>query len=155
MKIISFTEALRKWPPTGFSDRTCNKSVTLTDFSRQKVTLIPGDLVIFPTYSYHRDPNYFPDPNKFDPLRFSDNNKRPEHQFVYQPFGLGPRQCIANRFAIMEGKIFVYCLLLKFEIVKNNKTDVPLQLMKGIGAYRAVNGIHLTFKQRHNNKKNV
>lgn len=141
-------EALRKWPPVLFLDRTCNKPVTLKDSSGQRIHLQPGELVIIPTYSFHWDLKYFPEPDKFDPLRFSEENKCSEHQFIYQPFGLGPRQCIANRFALMEGKIFMYQMLRKFDIVKNEKTEIPLPLKKGVGAYRAENGIQLSFKLR-------
>lgn len=146
-----FVESLRKWPPVVFVDRSCNKTVVLEDSNGQKVTLKPGDTVVSPTFSLQHDPKYFPNPEKFDPSRFEEHNKHPDHQFVYQPFGLGPRQCIGNRFALMEAKIFMYNLLLKFDVVRNSKTEVPLKMVKGEAQLKTVNGVHLSFKKRNNN----
>ena len=46
--------------------------------------------------SLHRDPEYFPDPEKFYPERFSDENKQKIVPFSYLPFGSGPRNCIGK-----------------------------------------------------------
>lgn len=51
---------------------------------------------MIPAYAFHRDPQYFPNPDKFDSERFSDENKHTIHPFAYMPFGLGPRNCIGQ-----------------------------------------------------------
>lgn len=47
-----------------------------------------------PNFSLMRDPKYFPNPEKFDPERFSDDNKDSINPTTYLPFGIGPRNCI-------------------------------------------------------------
>lgn len=58
-----------------------------------------GTGISIATWGFHHDPQYFPDPEKFDPERFSEQNKHNIKPFTYMPFGLGPRNCI--------GKIYI------------------------------------------------
>lgn len=51
-----------------------------------------------PSIGFHYDPNYFPNPDKFDPERFSDENKSSIVPGTYLPFGNGPRNCIGNKY---------------------------------------------------------
>lgn len=53
-----------------------------------------GDMILIPVIGIHFDPKYFPNPNKFDPDRFSDENKSSIVPGSYIPFGVGPRNCI-------------------------------------------------------------
>lgn len=48
----------------------------------------------FSPAGFHHNPEYFPDPEKFDPERFSDENRKNIQQQHYVPFGIGPRACI-------------------------------------------------------------
>lgn len=54
-------------------------------------------MVYISTLGLHRDPDYYPNPYKWDPDRFSEENKKNRHQNVYLPFGQGPRNCIGNK----------------------------------------------------------
>lgn len=90
------SEALRKHPPFAQMDRTCSKDYEM-DLGNGKTILIKkGDLVILPFYQLHRDREYFKDPEKFDPQRFSDDNKDSIVTGTYLPFGIGPRACIGR-----------------------------------------------------------
>lgn len=60
---------------------------------------------MFPIYGLHHDPEYFPEPNKFDPERFSDENKNSFPSGAYMPFGMGPRNCIGKCLKIFEKSI--------------------------------------------------
>ena len=55
-----------------------------------------GIRVIIPVAPLHYDPMYYPEPNRFDPERFSEEEKQKRHHYVYLPFGEGPRICIGK-----------------------------------------------------------
>jgi hypothetical protein len=67
-------------------------------------TFIPaGSKLFFCPYVTHRQARHFPDPERFDPQRFSEEAKRDRPKFAYFPFGGGPRLCIGQTLAKMEG----------------------------------------------------
>lgn len=142
------TEALRINPPNVGVDRVVNRKYTLQDKSGLKVVLEPGDTIWIPVIGFHRDPKYFPNPNKFDPERFSEENKSKIDTGAYQPFGMGPRMCIGNRFALMEAKCLLFEFLSCFKIVPYEKTEIPLNFIKGTLGRYSKNGIWLHFKVR-------
>lgn len=64
------------------------------------LTVEKGTVVVIPSYGLHWDPKYFPNPEKFDPERFSNENKHKIQSHVYLPFGDGPRICIGKLFCL-------------------------------------------------------
>lgn len=126
------SEMLRKWPPTPNLDRLCTKPYTIQPVNEDEVpvTILKDQLIILPHYALHHDPKYFPNPEKFDPERFSEENKHNIVPYTYMPFGVGPRMCIGNRFALVEIKALLFNLLLNFEVVPTEKTAIPLVLPK-------------------------
>ena len=89
-------ECLRKWPGAIVLDRVCNKDITYTFENGEKWELKKGDYIWIPVVGFHRDPKYFENPLKFDPERFSEENKDKIKPFTYLPFGVGPRNCIGK-----------------------------------------------------------
>jgi len=145
---VGVVEILRKWPPVVSMDRICTKPYTIEPkYEDEKpVQLNVGDIFIMPMFGLQRDPKYFPEPEKFQPERFSDENKDKIVPYSYIPFGSGPRNCIGSRFAILEAKAVLYHLLSNFEIVPVEKTSIPLALKKGSLGVAAQDGFWLGLK---------
>lgn len=88
-----FTETLRKHPAIPGTPRVCNKEYKIPGTD---IVLEPGTRVHIPFQGLQRDPEYFPDPEKFDPERFSEENKAARPAFTFLTFGEGPRICIGQ-----------------------------------------------------------
>lgn len=134
------TETLRKWPPFGVTNRRCTKSYILENANGNKVTVHKGQVIFIPIYEIQRDAQYYPNPERFDPERFSDQNRGNLNQDTYLPFGIGPRNCIGSRLTLMQAKCYLFYILTCFEIQLSKKTDVPMQLDARSSALNAKNG---------------
>jgi cytochrome P450 family 9 len=121
------SETLRMYPPAPAISRRCVKEyhVPGSDLKLEKDSTIN-----IPVNGLHHDPQFFLDPETFNPDRFSEGNKHNIQPFTYMPFGSGPRHCIANRFALLETKVVLVHLLSHFELHTTSKTRLPLQLSK-------------------------
>lgn len=93
-------EVLRKWPAAFQLDRHCVKDYDFDDGDKLKFKIEKNSNIIFPIYAVQHDPKYFPEPEKFDPERFNDENKHKIVSGTYAPFGLGPRNCIGKCFIV-------------------------------------------------------
>ncbi|EZA52471.1 Cytochrome P450 9e2 [Ooceraea biroi] len=144
------SEALRKYPPVIFTDRFTAKRYELPPAQPGCKSLIiePETVIMFPTYSLQHDPKYFPNPEKFDPERFNEENKDKIHPYTYLPFGLGPRKCIGNRFALMETKLLIAELLQKFILKPTEKTAYPVVFDKKEFALQPIGGFWLRYEKR-------
>ncbi|KAF5287030.1 hypothetical protein FQA39_LY16144 [Lamprigera yunnana] len=93
MKLLKqvIDETLRKYPPVQILNRKCvmNYKVPGSNFTIEK-----GTPIIIPLYGLHYDPQYFPNPEEFNPDRFNEENKQNILPYTYMPFGEGPRLCI-------------------------------------------------------------
>ncbi|KAF5291533.1 hypothetical protein FQR65_LT01846 [Abscondita terminalis] len=145
-------ETLRKWPSAFQNDRICGKNYVIEPVHPWEKTIVieKGTTVLFPIVGIHRDPKYFPNPDVFDPERFSNENKHNIIPNSYLPFGIGPRSCIASRFGLMENKILIFHLLSKFDIVRTEKTPFPLRIATGTVNFTAEGGFWMGLKKRTN-----
>ncbi len=97
-----FAESMRLYPPAWAMGRMSTKDVHLGPYH------IPaGAHFFFSQYIMSRTPEYFPDPLRFDPDRFTPEAKAARPKFAYFPFGGGNRQCIGESFAWMEGVLSI------------------------------------------------
>jgi cytochrome P450 len=98
---MAFKEAMRMKPPVPSIPRRATR-----DFSFGGYAIPAGTLVgINPLFTHHM-PAIWPDPEKFDPLRFTDEAQRARHRFAWVPFGGGAHMCLGLHFAYMQAKCF-------------------------------------------------
>ncbi|KAI4889689.1 hypothetical protein NFI96_008016 [Prochilodus magdalenae] len=139
-------ESMRLYPVTGRLDRVCKKTVEING-----VTIPKGTVVMIPTFSLQRDPEYWPDPETFKPERFTKENKEHIDPYMFMPFGSGPRRCIGMRFALVTMKLAIVQILRRFDVSVCDETKVPLEL--GIGGFLTPKvPIKLRFTPRANSK---
>uniref|UniRef100_A0A2M4BLC8 Putative cytochrome n=1 Tax=Anopheles marajoara TaxID=58244 RepID=A0A2M4BLC8_9DIPT len=104
-------EALRLYPSVSFFGRTLSEDIELAGHH------IPsGTIVGVHAYHVHRDERFFPDAETYDPDRFLPENTEQRHPYAYIPFSAGPRNCIGQKFALLEEKSVVSRVLRHFRI---------------------------------------
>lgn len=121
---FSLPESLRQYPPGASLFRKVTKDYQVPD---SNIVLKKGMTVLASIYGIHHDPDLYPDPEVFDPDRFSQENVSKRHRMAFIPFGEGPRICIGIRFAILQTKVGLATLLSKFKFHKSDRTQIPLQ----------------------------
>ncbi|HEY4836264.1 MAG TPA: cytochrome P450 [Bradyrhizobium sp.] len=98
---MAFKEALRIKPPVPSMPRRA-----IRDFSFKGYTIPAGAMVgVNPLFTHHM-PDIWPDPEKFDPTRFTEEAQRNRHRFAWVPFGGGAHMCLGLHFAYMQAKCF-------------------------------------------------
>jgi cytochrome P450 family 9 len=147
---LLITETLRLWPPGFQVERVCTKEYTINSKSPNEgeVLVEKGVSISIPVIAIHRDSQYYSDPERFDPERFSEENKAKLVPGAYLPFGVGPRNCIGSRFALLEIKTLFFHLLSRFDILPLNATPIPLKISPKKMNLSPENGFRLGFRPR-------
>ncbi len=115
----ALAESMRLYPPVWILGRAVKQPCSIGPFTA------PKDSILFASqYLLHRDPRFFSDPDAFHPDRFLANGKA--HQFAYFPFGLGPRRCIGEGFALMEGALVLGTILRRWKVESLPETKLVL-----------------------------
>lgn len=107
------------------------------------VVLKEGFRVMIPTYGIHHDPEYYPNPDEFDPDRFTDEEVANRNPFTFLPFGEGPRNCIGLRFGLIQAKIGLATLLSNFTFTTCEKSLVPIQFSPTTFVLTSIGGLWL------------
>jgi len=128
-----FSEAMRLYPPAWIMGRTAIGPDSIGGY------IIPaGSTIIFSQYLMHRNPTYWVEPERFDPERFSNEHNSERPRYAYFPFGGGPRLCIGEPFAWMEGQLLLASLAQKwrFRLAKGAviepEPSITLRLRHGL-----------------------
>ncbi len=118
-----FAEALRLYPPAWIlQPRVAREGETLPSGT----TICAGDVLVLIPYITHRNPKFFPDPERFDPGRFTPEACAGRPEYAYFPFSGGSRSCIGERFAKMEGVLLLAMIARQFKMtLSQNQTVVP------------------------------
>jgi len=109
-----FTETLRKYPVVPILDRMCCSDYELPAATGNgTITLPAGTGVYIPVLALHHDPTYFPEPETFDPDRFTEENKHSRPNYTYIPFGEGPRMCLGK-----DRHLLAPCMSFRFRSLR-------------------------------------
>ncbi|CAH1962016.1 unnamed protein product [Acanthoscelides obtectus] len=132
-------EALRLYPSVPLYARHTTVDVPY------KGNVIPkgADIIVF-AYGILRDPDYFPDPEKFDPSRFENSDGTKPYSYI--PFSAGPRNCIGQKFAMLEMKSTLSKILRNFELYPTNPEHKLILASEAV--LKSVNGIRIQIAER-------
>jgi cytochrome P450 len=104
-------ESMRLYPPAWNIGRMPAEDTVLAGMAIKQYSPI-----LIPIYAVHRDERWYPEPEKFDPERWTAANEAKIPRYAYMPFGGGPRICIGNAFAMMEATLILVSVLQKFRL---------------------------------------
>lgn len=125
-------ETLRLQNPAIFLTRTVCEDYELGNTG---IKIKRGTVVVIPIYPMHYDPEWFPEPKKFNPERFLPENKNSIHPYTFLPFGEGPRNCIGMRYAIMVMKLCIVHMLRDVKLIATEETKKPLKYSFSVGLH--------------------
>ena len=136
-----FAETLRLYPPAWAVGR-----MVLNDTRIYNYQVPRGAICLLSPYVMQRHPRYYPDAERFDPERFTPEAKQGRPKFAYFPFGGGPRVCIGERFAWMEGVLLLAAIAQrwKFNLVPKQVIEPHPQI-----TLRTRHGVKMILRPAH------
>lgn len=135
-----FAEGMRLFPPVWVLGYQALRECRVGDF-----TIPEQGQAVMSQYLVHRDPRFYPEPEKFMPERWTPEFKASRPRFAYFPFGGGPRQCIGEPFAWMEGVLLTATLAQKWRF--RLKEGHPVELYPSI-TLRPKHGMRMVLEER-------
>ena len=133
-------EAMRLYPPAWITER-----IPIEDDEFEGLILPKNRIIGIYIYGVHRAPEYWTDPEKFDPSRWMDEKAKGQPAFSYLPFGGGPRLCIGNNFAMMEMQLLLVRMIPRFDLQLANEYQVKPEPLITL---RPKNGVHIHLRRR-------
>ncbi|HEY8079613.1 MAG TPA: cytochrome P450, partial [Labilithrix sp.] len=118
--LAALKEGMRLYPPAYIIARRVIEPVTIGEHRLRRNTLALVNVL-----GIHRRPDLWPDPEAYRPERFLDDAEKQLPRCAYMPFGAGPRICIGNHFALMEGHVILATLAQRVRF--DRTTNVPVE----------------------------
>jgi cytochrome P450 len=133
-------EVLRLYPPSPAQPRDPTSDQIVGD-----MRVSPGTYTLLFSYATHRHPEFWDEPEQFDPDRFTPEREAVRHPFAYFPFGGGQRVCLGNSFAILEAHILTALLARRFNAQLSGRE--PPRIAMG-GTLKMSNGLPMWIASR-------
>lgn len=135
-----FKEAMRLYPPAWNVARQA-----IEDYEIDEYTIPSGADIYMSPYVVHHDERFFPEPFKFNPERWKEEQASSLPRFAYFPFGGGTRRCIGEPFAMMEGVLIIAAIFSRFDVkITPDQKIVPDALI----TIRPKHGMKVNLKKR-------
>uniref|UniRef100_A0A8W7NZQ3 Cytochrome P450 n=1 Tax=Anopheles coluzzii TaxID=1518534 RepID=A0A8W7NZQ3_ANOCL len=134
-------EGLRLYPSVPLIARRLTEDVDIDGY-----VLPAGTTAMIVVYQLHRNPEVFPNPDKFNPDHFLPENCRGRHPYAYIPFSAGPRNCIGQKFAVLEEKSIISAVLRRYRVEAVDRRE-NLTLL-GELILRPKNGLRIRIARR-------
>jgi cytochrome P450 len=134
-------EALRLYPSAPLIERSLVEDIQIGEF------LVPaGTNILILIYGVHHNPRIYENPNQYNPERFFPDQSDGRHPYAFIPFSAGPRNCIGQRFALMEEKVVLSSLLRRYRFGLSPQSKKPVPSYQAV--LKPINGIHLVISKR-------
>jgi cytochrome P450 len=133
-------EAMRLYPPAWLIERQ-----VIADDEVCGVRIPAGSMVGISPYTLHRNPGLWPDPERFDPHRFSPEASAERSRYAYLPFGAGPRVCIGAGLAMLDAHVILVMVAQRFTVASDPAHTVELEPLTTL---RPRTGIRLRLSRR-------
>nr|UCJ02330.1 cytochrome P450 CYP6DE5 [Dendroctonus armandi] len=115
-------ETFRMYPVVPVIPRRCTKDYKINNTN---ILIEKGTKIYIPVIGIHLDPEFYPDPLRFNPENFSVENRSKRPEVAWMPFGEGPRLCIGMRLGYLQIKVPLVTLLLKYKFTLNKAMQPP------------------------------
>lgn len=140
------SETLRMHPFGAFLNRRCTLAAGQAGYSLRPFVdydVPDGMCVLIPVAAIHRDPQYYPEPDRFDPERFAPANRANLVPYTYLPFGVGPRSCLAERFGWLQTKLGLVSFLRHHSVRPAERMGDKMRYSKMAMFLQAEGGIYV------------
>ena len=111
----------------GIMSKLCTAEFELEGSDGLRCRVKPGTEIAIPVWALHHDPEHWPDPEVFDPDRFSNDRKQDIKKMTFLPFGEGPRMCVGMRMGLLQLKACLASLMNNYRLELSPKTQLPLK----------------------------
>jgi cytochrome P450 len=136
-----FLEVMRLYPPV--------PGVTRNAIAADVIDGIPikaGGLVLVSPFVTHRHPDYWTNPNGFDPDRFSEKRAETIEPYSFMPFLLGRRQCLGEHFAMLEGPLLLAMIVRRYAFSRVSRENIAT---RPISTLRLARPLMMHVRERH------